>query len=86
MSLSGKRGALIQQPDATCRQSGRELGINAPLLSRWPRALAAAGVKGIPGQGKLRNAALLALRRALTRVKRERDFLTAAACFAPGSK
>jgi hypothetical protein len=36
----------------TGRQSGRELGINAPLLSRWSRALAAAGVKGIPGSGQ----------------------------------
>ena len=65
----------------TQSQVGRELGINANLLGRWCRDYAANGAAAFPGQGKPRDEEMAALKRELSRVKKERDFLREAATF-----
>jgi len=78
---------LATQPGVTKSQVGRELGINANLLSRWCRDFAANGAAAFPGPGKPRDEEVAALKRELARVKKERDFLQeAAAYFARESK
>ena len=78
---------LATQPGVTKSQVGRELGINANLLSRWCRDFASNGAAAFPGPGKPRDEEVAALKRELARVKKERDFLQeAAAYFARESK
>ncbi len=78
---------LATQPGVSKSQVGRELGINANLLSRWCRDFAANGAAAFPGPGKPRDEEMAALKRELARVKKERDFLQeAAAYFARESK
>ena len=72
---------LATQPGVTKSQVGRELGINANLLGRWCRDFAANGAAAFPGQGKPRDEEMDALKRELSRVKKERDFLREAATF-----
>lgn len=61
-------------------QVARDIGVGANLLFRWRRELEADG-KAFPGSGVARGQELLALKRELTKVKRERDFLRDAAAF-----
>jgi transposase len=61
---------LATQSGVTKSQIGRELGINANLLSRWCRDLAANGSGAFPGQGKPRDEEMAALKRELARVKK----------------
>jgi transposase len=72
---------LATQPGVTKGQVARELGINASLLGRWCRDLAANGGAAFPGQGKPRDEEMAALKRELARVKKERDFSREAASF-----
>jgi transposase len=72
---------LATQSGVTKSQVGRELGINANLLGRWCRDFAANGTAPFPGQGKPRDEEMAALKRELSRVKKERDFLREAATF-----
>ncbi len=72
---------LATQPGVTQSQVGRELGINANLLGRWCRDFAANGAAAFPGQGKPRDEEIASLKRELSRVKKERDFLREAATF-----
>ena len=72
---------LATQSGVTKSQVGRELGINANLLSRWCRDLSANGSAAFPGQGKPRDEEMASLKRELSRVKKERDFLHEAATF-----
>ena len=72
---------LATQPGVTKSQVGRELGIHANLLGRWCRDYAAHGAAAFPGQGKPRDEEMAALKRELSRVKKERDFLREAATF-----
>ncbi len=72
---------LATQSGVTKSQVGRELGINANLLGRWCRDHAANGAAAFPGQGKPRDEEMASLKRELTRVKKERDFLREAATF-----
>jgi len=78
-----KRGAVEQacQPDVSCAQVARELGINANLLSRWKRAAETEGHLAFGGSGNPRDEEVAALKRELARVKKERDFLREAATF-----
>ena len=62
-------------------QVARDLGINVNVLSRWCRELAADEATAFQGQGKPRDEELVALKRELVEVKRERDFLKEAAAF-----
>ena len=72
---------LAKHPGVTKSQVAQELGINANLLGRWCRDFAANGASAFPGQGKPRDEEMASLKRELSRVKKERDFLREAATF-----
>lgn len=72
---------LLEEPGVTCAQVGRDLGINANMLSRWRRELTVDDSRAFRGHGQSRDEELTAARRELARVKKERDFLREAAVF-----
>ena len=72
---------LTHQPDANISQLAQDLGIGSNLLWRWRRELASGTKKPFPGAGVSRDQELLALKRELALVKKERDFLRDAAAF-----
>lgn len=72
---------LTREPGARISQIARDLGIRANQLYRWRRELDASGKKAFPGAGVARDQEILALKRELARVKKERDFLRDAAAF-----
>ena len=72
---------LATQLGVAKSQVAQELGINANLLGRWCRDYASNGAAAFPGQGKPRDEEVASLKRELTRVKKERDFLREAATF-----
>jgi transposase len=74
---------LTYQPGAVVSQVARDIGVGSNLLYRWRRALKGDG-KAFPGSGVARDQELLALKRELAKVKRERDFLRDAATFFAG--
>ena len=77
---------LTRQPGASVSQIARDIGVGSNLLFRWRRQLEGEG-NPFPGSGVARDQELLALKRELAKVKRERDFLRdAAAFFASESK
>jgi transposase len=78
-----KRGAVeqVRQPGVSYAQVARELGIGANLLSRWAREFKAKGGQAFGGTGSPRDEEVARLKRELTRVKKERDFLREAATF-----
>ena len=79
--------ALTNQSDVTMKQIGEELGINPNMLGRWKKEIMGYGGKAFIGQGNCRDEEMVALKRKLNRVKKERDFLKeAAAIFAKESK
>ena len=64
-----------------------ELGISTRQFRRWRDELHLLGHDAFPGQGRSRDEELTALKRELSEVKKERDFLKqAAAYFAKGSR
>lgn len=72
---------LVRQPGANVSQIARDLGIPANHLHRWRRELDTHGKKSFLGAGVARDQELLALKRELAKVKKERDFLRDAAAF-----
>ncbi len=72
---------LTRQPGSNVSQMAQTLGIGANMLWRWRRELETGSKKPFPGTGVARDQELLALRRELARVKKERDFLRDAAAF-----
>ncbi len=73
---------LATTPGVTLKQIGEELGVGAGLLGKWRKQLQADGqILAFPGKGKPRDEEMAALKRELTRVKKERDFLKEAAAF-----
>ena len=77
---------LTRQPGASVSQVARDIVVGAKLLFRLRRQLGEKG-EAFPGAGVARDQELLALKRELAKVKRERDFLRdAAAYFASESK
>ena len=77
---------LTHQPSTSVSQVAHDIGVGANLLFRWRREFEAEG-KAFPGSGAARDQEVLALKRELAKVKRERDFLRdAAAFFASESK
>lgn len=73
--------ALAQEPGATQAQVARDLGISPNQLGKWVRELRESGDRAFPGKGKARDEELAALKRELSRVRKERDFLRDAATF-----
>ena len=82
-SAEFKRGALEQanQPGVSCAQVARELGIWDNLLTRWKREAGNQGNSAFAGTGTPRDEELARLKRELSRVKKERNFLREAATF-----
>jgi transposase len=72
---------LTQQADANVSQIARDLGIGANLIHRWRREMEVHGNKPFPGAGVARDQEVLALKREVARLKKERDFLRDAAAF-----
>lgn len=68
-------------PGVTLREVAKDLGVGESVLGRWKRDLAAHGQKAFIGQGHARDAEMMQLRRELSKVKQERDFLAEAAAF-----
>ena len=62
-------------------QVATDLGIHTNVLSRWCREQKQEGPQAFRGQGIPRDEELAKLKRELTHVKRERDFLNYAAVF-----
>ena len=88
-SAEFKREALrrANEPGVSDVLVAEELGINARQLRRWRDAENRDGENACPGQGKSRDEELTRLKRKLTKVEQERDFLReAAAYFAKESK
>lgn len=78
-----KREAVAQtrQAGVSRSQVAREIGINPNMLSRWRRELETASGKAFSGTGTPRDQEVVALKRELARVRKERDFLREAATF-----
>ena len=72
---------LTRQPGSCVAQIARDIGVNANQLYRWRVELDAHGKKSFPGAGVARDQEVLALKRELAKVKKERDFLRDAAAF-----
>ena len=78
-----KHGAVEQarQPGVSCAQVARELGIGSNVLTRWVREADSAGQQAFGGTGNPRDEEVAQLKRELSRIKKERDFLREAATF-----
>ena len=87
-SAEFKREAVVltRQPGVSCRQVALEIGINPNLLTRWRREADTGTDTAFQGTGTPRDQELMRLKRELSRVTKERDFLREAATyFAKGS-
>ena len=72
---------VVRRSQSSCRQIALEVGVNPNQLSRWVREAAAAGGKAFPGGGTPRDEEMARLKRELSKVTRERDFLKDAAAY-----
>lgn len=69
------------EPGVTDALVAEELGVSTRQMRRWRDALKQDGEAAFPGQGKSGDEELTRLRRELTKVTQERDFLAEAARF-----
>jgi transposase len=78
-----KRHALKRASEDGMTDQGvcDDLGISPRQLRRWRDQYRLLGDEAFPGQGKSRDEELSKLKRELTKVKQERDFLRDAAVF-----
>ena len=74
---------LVTEEGRGIAETGRELGVNPTVLSRWKDAIAKNGGQAFPGKGRLAPMAeeIRRLERELKRVSQERDFLKKATAF-----
>ena len=72
---------LTRQSGASVAQIAQDLGVNANMLWRWRRDLERNNKKPFPGAGVARDQEIVALKRELARMTKERDFLRDAAAF-----
>lgn len=72
---------LVRRSQSSCRQVALEVGINPNMLTRWVREAGTGGSKAFPGGGTPRDEEMARLRRELSKVTRERDFLRDAAAY-----
>ena len=70
---------LVRRSKSSCRQVALEVGINPNMLTRWVREADSGGSKAFPGGGTPRDEEVARLKRELSRVTKERDFLRDAA-------
>jgi transposase len=73
--------ALAMRPGQTMVGTASDLGVATSALHRWKDELEREGASAFGGQGNARDAELMALRRELAQVKKERDFLKSAAAY-----
>ena len=79
--------AMLDAPGVSVSQIAADLGIGATVLGRWRRELRREPAQAFVGNGRARDEELAQLRRELSRVMKERDFLREAATFfARGSR
>lgn len=72
---------LVRKSKSSCRQIALEVGVNPALLTRWVREADSGGTKAFPGGGTPRDEEIAQIKRELTRVTKERDFLRDAAAY-----
>jgi len=72
---------LVRRSQSSCRQIALEVGVNPNMLTRWVREADAGGGKAFPGGGMPRDEEMARLKRELSKVSRERDFLKDAAAY-----
>jgi len=72
---------MLDAPGVTVNQIAADLGIGATVLGRWRRELRRQPQQAFVGNGRPRDEEVSQLRRELTRVTKERDFLREAAAF-----
>lgn len=72
---------LVRRSQSSCRQIALEVGVNPNMLTRWVREASAGGGKAFPGGGMPRDEEMARLKRELSKVTRERDFLKDAAAY-----
>jgi len=72
---------VVRRSQSSCRQIVLEVGVNPNQLSRWVREAATGGGKAFPGGGVPRDEEMARLKRELSKVTRERDFLKDAAAY-----
>jgi transposase len=72
---------VVRRSQSSCRQVALEVGVNPNQLSRWVREAAAGGGKAFAGGGVPRDEEMARLKRELSKVTRERDFLKDAAAY-----
>jgi transposase len=72
---------LVRRSRSSCRKIALEVGINPNMLTRWVREADAGGGKAFPGGGVPRDEEMAHLKRELSRVTKERNFLKDAAAY-----
>lgn len=72
---------LVRRSGSSCRKIALEVGVNPNMLTRWVREADAGGGKAFPGGGTARDEEMARLKRELSKVTRERDFLKDAAAY-----
>ena len=79
--------AMLDAPGVSVSQIAADLGIGVTVLGRWRRELRREPAQAFVGNGRARDEELAQLRRELSRIMKERDFLREAATFfARGSR
>ena len=73
--------AMLDTPGVSVSQIAADLGIGVTVLGRWRRELRREPTQAFVGNGQPRDEELTQLRRELSRVTKERDFLREAAAF-----
>ena len=72
---------LVNQTDTPVAEIARNLGINDNVLRRWVKEQADPNKKAFPGHGYARDEEISRLKKELSQVKKERDFLREAATY-----
>ncbi len=70
---------LVRQEGVSLTQVAQDLGLDTSMLRRWRKEANMEGSKAFRGHGYAHDEEVAKLKRELGRVKRERDFLKAAA-------
>ena len=73
--------AMLDTPGVSVSQIAADLGIGVTVLGRWRRELRREPTQAFVGNGRPRDEELTQLRRELSPVTKERDFLREAAAF-----
>ena len=76
-----ERVELVRRSQSSCRKIALEVGVNPNMLTRWVREADAGGGQAFPGGGMPRDEEVARLKRELSQVTRERDFLKDAAAY-----